>query len=61
MAVSVFEEVELLEAAVQVGADVIPGVAAVGPVDIGVCPGVGEISAACQSLALAYRGWKWEK
>jgi hypothetical protein len=38
--VSPLEQIELLEAAVQIGADIVPGVAAVGPVDFSVGPRV---------------------
>ena len=39
------EEIELFEAAVEVFTDVVPGVAF--PVDVFVCPDIGEIAGEC--------------
>ena len=50
-----FEEVELFEAAVEIGANIIPGV--IFPVDICVCPLVGEVSKGVLESCLTYCCW----
>src|SRR5262249_44906017 len=59
VAVTLLQQVELLEAAIQVGANVVPRVAL--PVDVGVGPGVREMAVACQCGQLAVwheRAWE---